>query len=71
MANASVAICELALRGLGVGLDNPITALDYAARGVVLRKFSIDVSFACLLVRYCPTRRRVCDASRAVGKLKK
>ena len=40
----------MALRGLGVGLVNPITALDYAKRGLVVRKFSIDVSFACLLV---------------------
>ena len=43
-------VCELALRGLGVGLVNLITALDYAERGLVVRKFSIDVSFACLLV---------------------
>ena len=46
----AASVCELALRGLGVGLVNPITALDYAERGLVVRKFSIDVSFACLLV---------------------
>ena len=45
----AASVCELALRGLGVGLVNPITALDYAERGLVVRKFSIDVSFACLL----------------------
>ena len=26
----AASVCELALRGLGVGLVNPITALDYA-----------------------------------------
>ena len=46
----AASVCELALRGLGVGLVNPITALDYAERGLVVRKFAIDVSFACLLV---------------------
>ncbi len=45
----AASVCELALRGLGVGLVNPITALDYAERGLVVRKFSVDVSFACLL----------------------
>ena len=46
----AASVCELALRGLGVGLVNPITALDYADRGLVVRKFSADVMFACLLV---------------------
>ena len=46
----AASVCEMALRGLGVGLVNPITALDYAERGLVVRKFSVDVSFACLLV---------------------
>lgn len=45
----AASVCELALRGLGVGLVNPITALDYAERGLVVRKLSVDVSFACLL----------------------
>lgn len=45
----AASVCELALRGLGVGLVNPITALDYAERGLVVRKLSSDVSFACLL----------------------
>ena len=46
----AASVCELALHGLGVGLVNPITALDYAERGLLVRKFSSDVSFACLLV---------------------
>jgi DNA-binding transcriptional LysR family regulator len=45
----AASVCEMALRGLGVGLVNPITALDYAERGLVVRKLSVEVSFACLL----------------------
>jgi DNA-binding transcriptional LysR family regulator len=45
----AASVCEMSLRGLGVGLVNPITALDYAERGLVVRRFSIDVSFTCLL----------------------
>jgi DNA-binding transcriptional LysR family regulator len=45
----AASVCEMAFRGLGVGLVNPITALDYAERGLVARKLSVDVSFACLL----------------------
>lgn len=46
----AASVCELALRGLGVGLVNPITAVDYAERGLAVRSLSIDVSFACELV---------------------
>ncbi|MBA2673802.1 LysR substrate-binding domain-containing protein [Ramlibacter sp.] len=42
-------ICEMALHGLGVGVVNPITALDYAERGLVCRKLSMDATFSCLL----------------------
>lgn len=43
-------VCELALRGIGVGIANPVVALDYASRGLVLRPLSIDVHFRSLLV---------------------
>jgi DNA-binding transcriptional LysR family regulator len=47
----AVSVCEMALQGMGVGLVNPVTALDYAERGgLVVRRLSIDVSFACELV---------------------
>lgn len=45
----AASVCEMALRGLGVGLVNPITALDYAERGLIVRRLSVDVSFTCLL----------------------
>ncbi|TWO63322.1 LysR family transcriptional regulator [Caenimonas sedimenti] len=45
----AVSVCEMALHGLGVGVINPITALDYADRGLVVRKLSVDVTFSCFL----------------------
>jgi len=45
----AASICEMALHGLGVGIVNPITALDYADRGLAVRKLSIDVTFSCFL----------------------
>lgn len=41
-------VCELALAGLGVGIVNPITALEYSTRGLTFRKFSIDAMVVCL-----------------------
>ncbi|MFN5347988.1 MAG: LysR substrate-binding domain-containing protein [Polaromonas sp.] len=46
----AASVCEMALQGLGVGVVNPVTALDYAERGLVLRRLHTEVSFACLLV---------------------
>lgn len=43
-------VCELALRGVGIGMANPVVALDYAARGLVLRRFALDISFRSLMV---------------------
>ena len=57
----AASVCEMALRGLGVGLVNPITALDYAERGLVVRKLSVDVSFACLLA--LPTGKAMSGAA--------
>lgn len=44
-------ICELALNGLGVGIVNPVTALDYVDRGLCMRRLAERVSFSCLLVQ--------------------
>lgn len=45
----AASVCEMALLGLGVGVVNPVTALDYAERGLTIRKLTIDVSFTCML----------------------
>jgi DNA-binding transcriptional LysR family regulator len=41
-------VCELSLAGLGVGIVNPITALEYSKRGLVFRKLSIDAMVVCI-----------------------
>lgn len=43
-------ICELALAGVGIGMVNPIVALDYVDRGLVIRPFALDVMFSCVMV---------------------
>ncbi len=45
----AVTICELALLGLGVGLVNPVTALPFLERGLVMRRFALSVPFQCIL----------------------
>jgi DNA-binding transcriptional LysR family regulator len=45
----AVSVCEMALHGLGVGVINPITALDYADRGLAIRRLGMDVTFSCHL----------------------
>ncbi|MDP3759720.1 MAG: LysR substrate-binding domain-containing protein [Ramlibacter sp.] len=40
----AASVYEMALHGLGVGVVNPITALDYADRGLVVRRLSVDVT---------------------------
>lgn len=46
----SNSVCELALRGVGIGMAHPITALDFAERGLVLKPITIDISFTGLLI---------------------
>ncbi len=45
----AVSICELVQQGVGIGLVNPLMALEYVNRGVVLRRFAEPVHFTCLL----------------------
>lgn len=42
-------VCELVKHGLGLGLVNPISALQYAQRGLILRRFSEPIIFTSLL----------------------
>lgn len=46
----SASICEMAVHGLGVGLVNPITALDYAQKGLAVRPFSLNIPFKSVLI---------------------
>ena len=41
----AITVCELALRGVGVGIVFPVAALDFIERGLVMRRFGLDVEF--------------------------
>lgn len=45
----SNSVCELALRGVGIGMAHPILALDYVGRGLVLKRMAVEVSFTAIL----------------------
>jgi len=46
----AASVCEMALSGMGIGVVNPVTALEYAQRGLAVRPLSLEVSFAGTLV---------------------
>jgi DNA-binding transcriptional LysR family regulator len=43
-------LCEMALRGIGIGFANPVAVVDFVERGLVIRPLSLDVKFTSLLV---------------------
>lgn len=43
-------ICEMALRGIGIGFVNPVAVVDYLDRGLIIRPFALDVRFNSLLL---------------------
>lgn len=47
----SAAACAMALRGAGVAIINPLTALDYVSSGLVMRRFSAGGPFHSTLLR--------------------
>ncbi|TCV92641.1 LysR family transcriptional regulator [Biostraticola tofi] len=49
--HSAASVCAMVRAGAGVSIVNPLTALDYAASGVELRPFSIDVPFTVSLIR--------------------
>ena len=46
----AASVCELAFNNLGIGVVNPMTAFDYAKRGLVIRSLAVNVPFTCQLV---------------------
>lgn len=44
------AVCELALRGVGIGFVNPIAVVDFLDKGLAIRPFTLDVRFNSLLL---------------------
>ncbi len=49
--HSAASVCAMVRTGVGVSVVNPLTALDYADSGVVMRKFSVAVPFTVSLVR--------------------
>ncbi|BFJ69437.1 MULTISPECIES: LysR family transcriptional regulator [Salmonella] len=49
--HSAASVCAMVRAGAGVSIVNPLTALDYAASGVTVRRFSIDVPFTVSLIR--------------------
>ncbi|HCC0889033.1 TPA: LysR family transcriptional regulator [Salmonella enterica] len=49
--HSAASVCALVRAGAGVSIVNPLTALDYAASGITVRRFSIDVPFTVSLIR--------------------
>ncbi|MBS4430506.1 LysR family transcriptional regulator [Pectobacterium punjabense] len=49
--HSAASVCAMVRAGIGLSIVNPLTALDYAASGVVVRPFSIDVPFTVSLIR--------------------
>lgn len=49
--HSAASVCAMVRAGAGISVVNPFTALDYAASGVAVRRFSIDVPFTVSLIR--------------------
>ncbi|MTD28294.1 LysR family transcriptional regulator [Erwinia sorbitola] len=49
--HSAASVCSMVRAGVGVSIVNPLTALDYADSGVVIRRFSIAVPFTVSLIR--------------------
>jgi len=49
--HSAASVCAMVRAGVGVSVVNPLTALDYASSGVVVRPFSVDGPFTVSLLR--------------------
>ncbi|TKI05948.1 LysR family transcriptional regulator [Martelella alba] len=49
--HSAAAVCAMVRAGVGLSVVNPLTALDYAANGVVVKPFSVKVPFTVSLIR--------------------
>lgn len=47
----AASVCALVREGLGLAIVNPLSALEYAAQGLVLRPFSVSIPFRVSLAR--------------------
>jgi len=49
--HSAASVCAMVQAGVGVSIVNPLTALDYYGRGIVVRRFSEEVPFTVSLIR--------------------
>ncbi|MFU0913745.1 LysR family transcriptional regulator [Kluyvera intermedia] len=49
--HSAASICAMVRAGVGISVVNPLTAMDYASSGIVIRRFSVSVPFTVSLVR--------------------
>jgi DNA-binding transcriptional LysR family regulator len=49
--HSAASICAMVRAGVGISVVNPLTAMDYAGNGVVVRRFSVEVPFTVSLIR--------------------
>lgn len=47
----AASVCALVRAGLGLAIVNPLSALEYAGHGIVLRRFSVSIPFRVSLIR--------------------
>jgi DNA-binding transcriptional LysR family regulator len=48
---SAVSVCALVRQGLGLGIVNPLTALELAGEGMVVRPLSVSIPFHVALIR--------------------
>lgn len=49
--HSAASICAMVRAGVGISVVNPLTALEYAGSGIVIRPFSLSVPFTVSLIR--------------------
>jgi len=49
--HSAASVCAMVKAGVGVSVVNPLTALDYADSGVIIKPFSVAVPFTVSLIR--------------------
>jgi DNA-binding transcriptional LysR family regulator len=48
---SAVSVCALVRQGLGLGIVNPLTALELAGEGLVVKPLSVSIPFHVALIR--------------------
>jgi DNA-binding transcriptional LysR family regulator len=48
---SAASVCAMVAKGLGLSIVNPLTAMDYVGRGLVIRRLSPSIPFRASLVR--------------------